>query len=59
MAYELIEADGGSNPTIINVETRESILGIDTRTVDGKQFSTPVFANRQIAELVLAALTQG
>lgn len=59
MTYELIEADDGSNPTIINTETRESILSIDTRTINGKTYSTPVFANRQIAETVIAALSNG
>ncbi|SLF33444.1 Uncharacterised protein [Mycobacteroides abscessus subsp. bolletii] len=46
----------GSLPTIINSRSGASVLAIDEREVSGAVYTTPVFASRKIAELVLSVL---
>lgn len=54
--YEIVTAEGGSLPTIIDSETKESVLGLDERVVQRALFMTPVFRNMEIALKVLDML---
>lgn len=49
--WQLVEAEGGSLPTVIDV-FGESALAIDQRKVFGKIVNTPVFASHHIAQAV-------
>lgn len=53
--YSLHEAEGGSLPTIVDA-SNSSVLAIDTRKVRGRVYSTPVFASRRFADLLLEVL---
>ena len=55
--YEIIRAESGPQlPAIVDNETGESILSIDTRPVGETNYSTPVFTDPDIAERVLELL---
>lgn len=58
--FEIVKPkDGLQSATIIDADTRESILAIDDRLVDGHRHLTPVFKDEQVARRVLEMLNDG
>lgn len=57
MKYRVVSADNGA-VTIIDNETNINILAIDHWTEDGIVYTTPVFAEEEIARRVLDALNK-
>lgn len=54
--YRIVTVDS-SLPTILDADDR-SVLAIDDRIENGRRVRTPVFASVDIADRVLAALTE-
>lgn len=54
--YEVAIASDGSLPVILDSSTKQSVLALDDRLVDGRRHLTPVFASQEIAAIVLRAL---